>query len=191
MVFFLPEEEKRSCDEQRERLGNGDGEPDAVDAEKFRQDQNGGDLNDERAQERDERAGRAVVEPCEKRRAEDVEAADEEREGIDAQRIDRHVAELCVVADENVGDGPGKQNGGSCHGKAREERNGQAFFEQALELRVVLRAVVIADDRRDRDGVAKEKGHEDEADIHQNTVGADAVFLRDGHETDVVEYADE
>ena len=56
---------------------------------------------------------------------------------------------------------------------------------------MVLRAVVIADDRRDRDGVAKEKGHEDEAHIHQNTVGADAVFLRDGHETDVVEDADE
>ena len=90
-----------------------------------------------------------------------------------------------------MGDGPGKQNGGGCHGKAREERNGQAFFEQAPELRVVLRAVVIADDRRDRDGVAKEKGHEDEADIHENAVGADAVFLRDGHETDVVEDADE
>lgn len=78
MVFFPSEEEKRFCDDQCERLGNGDGEPDAVDAEKFRQDQNGGDLNDERAQERNERAGRAVVEPCEKRRTEDIETADEE-----------------------------------------------------------------------------------------------------------------
>lgn len=191
MIFFTARKEQRSRNEQRERFGNGDGKPDAIDPEQLWKEQHGGDLNDERAQERNERAGRAVVEPREKRRTEDVEAADEEREGIDAQRVDRHVAELRVVADENVGDGPGEQDGRGSHGKAREERNGQAFFEQALELRVVLRAVVIADDRRDRDGVAKEKGHEDEADIHQNAVGADAVFLRDGHETDVVEYADE
>ena len=191
MIFFTARKEQRSRNEQRERLGNGDGKPDAIDPEQPWQEQHGGDLNNERAQERNERAGRAVVEPREKRRTEDIEAADEEREGIDAQRIDRHVAELRVVADENVGDGPGKQNGGGCHGKAREERDGQALFEEALELRVVLRAVVIADDRRDRDGIAKEKGHEDEAHIHQNAVSADAVFLRDGHETDVVEYADE
>lgn len=134
MVFFLPEEEKRSCDEQRERFGDGDGEPDAVDAEKLRQEKYRGDLDDERAQKRDERAGRAVVEPREERRAEDIEAADEERERIDAQRVDRHVAQLRVVADENVGDGPGKQNGGGCHGKAREERNGQTLFKKAPEL---------------------------------------------------------
>ena len=78
MVFFPSEEEKRFCDDQCERFGHGDGEPDAVDAEKFWQKKYRGDLNDERAQERNERAGRAVVEPCEKRRTEDVEAADEE-----------------------------------------------------------------------------------------------------------------
>lgn len=78
MVFFPPEKEQRSRNEQCERFGHGDGEPNAVDAEKFRQDQNGGDLNDERAQERNERAGRAIVEPREKRRTEDIETADEE-----------------------------------------------------------------------------------------------------------------
>ena len=46
---------------------SGDGEPDAVDAEKFWQKKYRGDLNDERAQERNERAGCAIVEPREKR----------------------------------------------------------------------------------------------------------------------------
>ena len=72
------EEEKRFCDDQCERFGHGDGEPDAVDAEKFWQKKYRGDLNDERAQERNERAGCAIVEPREKRRTEDIETADEE-----------------------------------------------------------------------------------------------------------------
>ena len=118
MIFFTARTEQRSRNEQRERLGNGDGKPDAIDPEQPWQEQHGGDLNNERAQERNERAGRAVVEPREKRRAENVETADEEREGVDAQGIDRHVAELCVVADENVGDGAGKQDGGGGHDKA-------------------------------------------------------------------------
>ena len=78
MVFFPSEEEKRFCDDQRERFGHGDGEPDAVDAKKFWQKKHRGDLNDERAQERNERAGCAIVEPREKRRTEDIETADEE-----------------------------------------------------------------------------------------------------------------
>ena len=52
-------------------------EPDAVDAKKFWQKKYRGDLNDERAQERNERAGCAIVEPREKRRTEDIETADE------------------------------------------------------------------------------------------------------------------
>ena len=76
MVFFPSEEEKRFCDDQCERFGHGDGEPDAVDAEKFWQKKYRGDLNDERAQERNERAGCAIVEPREKRRTEDIETAD-------------------------------------------------------------------------------------------------------------------
>ena len=78
MVFFPSEEEKRFCDDQCERFGHGDGEPDAVDAKKFWQKKHRGDLNDERAQERNERAGCAIVEPREKRRTEDIETADEE-----------------------------------------------------------------------------------------------------------------
>ena len=49
MVLLPSREEKRRGDEQCERLGHGDGEPDAVDAEELRQDQNGGDLNNKRA----------------------------------------------------------------------------------------------------------------------------------------------
>ena len=78
MVFFSAEEEQRSRNEQRERFGHGDGEPDAVDAEKFWQKKHRDDLKDERAQERNERAGCAIVEPREKRRTEDIETADEE-----------------------------------------------------------------------------------------------------------------
>ena len=78
MVLLPPCEEECCGDEQGERLGGGDGEPDAVDTKKLRQDQDRGDLNDERAQERNERAGCAIVEPREKRRTEDIETADEE-----------------------------------------------------------------------------------------------------------------
>lgn len=78
MIFFTARKEQRSRNEQRERFGHGDGEPDAVDAKKFWQKKHRGDLNDERAQERNERAGCAIVEPREKRRTEDIETADEE-----------------------------------------------------------------------------------------------------------------
>ena len=78
VIFFTARKEQRSRNEQCERFGHGDGEPDAVDAEKFWQKKHRGDLNDERAQERNERAGCAIVEPREERRAEDVEAADKE-----------------------------------------------------------------------------------------------------------------
>ena len=50
MVLLPPREEERRGDDQGERLGHGDGEPDAVDTEYFWQDQNCGDLNDKRAQ---------------------------------------------------------------------------------------------------------------------------------------------
>ena len=78
MVLLPPCEEECCGDDQCERFGHGDGEPDAVDAEKFWQKKHRGDLNDERAQERNERAGCAIVEPREKRRTEDIETADEE-----------------------------------------------------------------------------------------------------------------
>lgn len=67
-MLSAPREEERRGDEQGERFGRSDGEPDAVDAENARQEQHRGDLKDERAQKRDERAGCAIVEPREKRR---------------------------------------------------------------------------------------------------------------------------
>ncbi len=78
VILSAPREEERGSDEQCERFGHGDGEPDAVDAEKFWQKKHRDDLKDERAQERNERAGCAIVEPREKRRTEDIETADEE-----------------------------------------------------------------------------------------------------------------
>ena len=78
VILSAPREEERRGDKQGERFGHGDGEPDAVDAEKFWQKKHRGDLNDERAQKGDERAGCAVVEAGEKRRTEDIETADKE-----------------------------------------------------------------------------------------------------------------
>ena len=88
-------------------------------------------------------------------------------------------------------DGVCQQDGRGRHRKARDERDGQALFEEALERGVILRAVVIADDGCDGDGIAEEKRHEDEAHVHQNTVGIHAVFLGNRHELHVIEYADE
>ena len=56
---------------------------------------------------------------------------------------------------------------------------------------MVLCAVVVADDRRDGDGIAEEKCLEDEVDVHQNTVGIHAVFPGNRHELHIVEHADE
>ena len=66
VILSAPREEERGSDEQRERFGNGDGKPDAIDPEQLRKEQHRGDLNDQCAQKRNERAGRAVVEPREK-----------------------------------------------------------------------------------------------------------------------------
>lgn len=189
MEFFPSEKEERSRDEQGERFGDGDGKPDAVDAEYFRQEQYRGDLNGERAQERNERAGRAVVESRKERRAEDVEAADKERQRIDAQRVRGDIAQLCIVADEKMRDGACQQNGRGRHQKARDGRKAETFSQEAPELRVVLRAVVIANDGRNGDGVAKEKRHKNEVDVHDDAVGAHAVLPCDCHELHIVEYA--
>ena len=191
MIFSPLRGKERNGDEQRERFRGGDGEPDAVDVQPPRQQQDRRDLKHQRPQERNERAVRAVVQPGEERRAENVEAEDEERDGVDAQGVDRHIVQRCIVAHKEVGDRAGKGHGSAGHDEAHEHGDDQALAQEAFELRMVLCAVVVADDRRDGDGIAEEKCLEDEVDVHQNAVGAHAVLLRDGHELHVVENADE
>ena len=78
-------------------------------------------------------------------------------------------------------DGVCQQDGRGRHRKARDERDGQALFEEALELGVILRAVVIAYPRRAADGVAHEERDEDELHVHQHTVGGHAVLTGQPH----------
>ena len=63
------------------------------------------------------------------------------------------------------GDGTGKGHGSAGHDEAHEHGDDQTLAQEAFELRMVLCAVVVADDRRDGDGIAEEKCLEDEVDV--------------------------
>ena len=103
----------------------------------------------------------------------------------------RQVKQPFVVADKDF-----RQRRGQTERKHRQRDAGyahqrQAFFQHALQLVVVTRAVVIADNRRAADAVADGCTDEDELHIHQHAVGGNAVLAQHAQKLHVIEHGDE
>ena len=88
---------------QSRQLGGGDGQPDAIDAQQHRQQENGNHLKRQRAQKGDQCAGHAVAQRREEGGAVDVETHEEEVQGVDAEGVAGQCQQLGVVAHEDAG----------------------------------------------------------------------------------------
>ena len=93
-----------------------------------------------------------------------------------------------IVAHEGLGQGEGQQFRQQGHGDAADADEDEAFPEKVLQLGVVAGAVVVADHRGAADGVADENGGEDEADVHDGSVGSHAVLAGQLDELEVIEH---
>ena len=74
MIFLSFNRHKDKGKRHRHQVRDHDGDPNAVDVHKGRQDQNRADLENKRTQERNERGGQAVVQCGKEARAEDRKA---------------------------------------------------------------------------------------------------------------------
>ena len=67
MIFLSLQDKEQNRHSQREKLGGGDGEPDAVQPEDRGEHQHDDHLKHERAQEGDHGGNHAVIQSCEER----------------------------------------------------------------------------------------------------------------------------
>ena len=99
--------------------------------------------------------------------------------------------QLQVVAHEDARQRPGQELRRHRQHQGEAQQQHQAFFQHVAQLFVILGTVVEADDGGGADGEADEHGDEDEVDVHDDTVGGNAVLPGEGHELDVVEHGDQ
>ena len=99
--------------------------------------------------------------------------------------------ERLVVAHKDPCQGPGHQLRSQGQHQCKGQQQSQAFFQDVFQLRVVLGAVVEADDGGRADTQANEHGDEDEVDVHDDAVGGDAVLPGVCHELQVIEHTDQ
>ena len=64
------------------------------------------------------------------------------------------------------------------------------LFEHILKLGMVLRAVMIADNRGAADSITDKNRDENELNVHQHAVSGHAVFARKFHQLKVIEHSD-
>lgn len=191
MIALLFCRKEKNGNRQSERFGNDDRQPDAAYPKQKRQDQHGGNLEYERAQERDRRGYRTVIEGGKEGGAPHVDAHHQKGEGIQPESVAGHLKQPGIVTDEDTHQRAGedlRQHRENDAGSAHEK---QAFFEQVFQLRMVLCAVMVADDGRAADRVAEEDRHKDEVDIHDDTIGRDAVLPRELHQLEVIKDVDD
>lgn len=103
MENFIFPEEHQYRDAERTGFGCRDGQPDALDAQNHGQEDEGQQLEQQSAQEGDERTGHAVAQRSEEGRAIDIEAHEEEVQGVDAEGVAGQCQQLGVVAHKDAG----------------------------------------------------------------------------------------
>ena len=122
---------------------------------------------------------------------ENVESRKQKRIGKQPERMARQREQSLVVPDEDL-----RQRRGQYPREYRQHDAGGAHQDDAhaqhvFEFRVVLRAVVEADDRRAADGIADIDGNEDKLDVHQNAIGRYAVLAEVFEQLEVIDHADD
>ena len=102
--------------------------------------------------------------------------------------VPRQFAERRVIADEDVCQCPGQRDGGDCHHDAQDAHDFQPLHQQVSQLRVIPRAVVVADDGRTADGIADVNRDKNELHIHQYAIRRHAVLAQKAHQLCVVQH---
>ena len=184
---LAPEEEQGQ--QEGEDLRRGNGPPDAVHIQQQRQDQHGAGLEHHGPQEGDNGGSEAVVEGRKEGGGEDVEARQQEGEGEEPEGVGGEGEERRVISHKEPGQGLRQHNGRQGQHHAGHPHEQGALPQHILQLSVVARAEVVADDGAAADGVANEDGHKDELHIHQHPVGGDAVLSHIAQKLEVVEDA--
>ena len=188
MVFIPLQVQEHERDEEGKYLRHGDGPPDTVHIQQQGKNEDGGGLEYQRAQEGNGGGDRAVVQCGEEAGDEDVEAGQQEGPGEQAESMGCQLKKPGVVAYEEAGQRRGQQAGGNGQQDTAGGHEQRALAKKALQLTVVLRAEVKADHRCAADRVADKDGHEDELDVHQHTVGGNAVLADEVHELEVIQH---
>lgn len=130
MIFLSFGDEKHPTEDHRHRVCRHDRDPDAVQFEEKRQEQNSAHLKYQRPKERNDRGGQTVVESGKKSGAEDGKAHKEKRDREDAEAVDRHFKQPGTVTDENVRERAGKQFRCAKHEHTADGKNPQAFLSR-------------------------------------------------------------
>ena len=163
-------------DRQRGQFRKGDRQPDAVDVQDGGQDQHGGDLEHQSAQEGDQRTGHAIAQRREEGGRIHVEAHDEEAQRVQPEGAGGQLQQLRVIAHEDPGDERNDEHGSQGHGHGHHRDEPQALLVKVVHLGMVACAVVEADNGGAAHGVAHIHGHEQEGGIHDDAVSGHAVF---------------
>lgn len=96
-----------------------------------------------------------------------------------------------VITDEEIRQQRRGEVGGRGEEKTGAGNDDEAFFENAFELFMTARAVVVAHDRRGSHGVTDENRFKEEGDVHDYAESGDAVCPGDGDELIVVDHGNE
>ncbi len=190
MISFLFDRHKQERQAHCHEICDHDGDPHTVDLPDHGKKQNRADLKHERAQKRNERRGKTVVECGKEARAEDRESHKNKRASKDTEAMHRHRHQAFAVADEDHRKRTGKKLCRHEHEYTAQAKKRQAFFQNTLHLLVIARAVMVADDGRGADGIADEDGGKNEADVHHDTVSRDTVLARIFQKLNIVKHTD-
>mgnify|MGYP006932858539 CR=1 FL=1 len=133
-------------------------------------------LEDQRAEEGDGRRHHAVTQGGEEGGAQDAEAREEEGGGVEEKAAAGQGVEPLVIAHEDPCQGPRHKLRSPGQHQGKGQQQGQAFFQDVFQLRMVLGAVVEAHDGRRSNGIADKHSNKDKSNVHDHAVSRHAVL---------------
>ena len=132
MINFLLGNQKRHAEYHGHKLRHHDGNPNAVDTPKPRQQQNSSALEDQGTQERDDRGGDTVVKGGKEAGREDGKAHKSKGQRKNPEAGNGQYHQCRVVAHKNIGQGGGQQLGRYNHTQSEQTDHPKAFPQQPL-----------------------------------------------------------
>ena len=187
MELLVSGDEQADADQQSGQLGGSHSQPDAVNAQQERQQQNRRHLEQQGAQERDERAGHTVAQGREEGGRIDVEPHDEEAQAIEPESPGGQNEQVFIIAHKEAGHMGDDEHGADGHSHCNHADELQALAVEVVDLFAVIGTVVVADDGSTAHGVAHKHCHEQEGCIHDHTIGGHAILARKTEQLIVVQ----
>lgn len=189
VVVFLPLcKKENNGDDERTDLRERHGYPHAVKLEEYRQNEHRGKLEHQSTQERNRRRYRTVVQRRKERRAPDVESGKQECEREQSECVHRHIEKLLVISDENSREDGRQKLCDDNHDNSGGEHRLNALGAHVLQFGVILRAVVVADDRGSAYRISDVYRREYELYVHQHAVRGNSVFACESEELMVIQH---